>query len=126
MPKDSVVEVSPAGPDSDANNTSLTTASTLRPSKSQLPSGATTPVNAATLNFHFAPQMDALVNPKIDSLPFGTDAWAVHHDMASVTPLRTSFAEPDDASFESSKFDFADVVESEGKHAPVVGRAWKL
>jgi hypothetical protein len=43
--------------------------------------------------FHFSPQMDPLVNPPIDSLPFGTDAWAVHHAKASVTPLRTCFAE---------------------------------
>jgi len=51
-------------------------------------------VSAPGLAFKFAPEMSSLVNPAINSLPYGSDAWAVHHAKASVTPLRTSFAEP--------------------------------
>ena len=52
------------------------------------------PPASARLVFKFSPDLHALVNPHIDSLPEGTDAWAVHSDMATVTPLRASFAEP--------------------------------
>lgn len=46
------------------------------------------------LVFIFKPDFQNLVSPSIDSLPVGTDAWALHHDCVSVTPLRASFAEP--------------------------------
>jgi len=45
------------------------------------------------LSFHFAPRIEGLVNPPLDSLPYGSDAWAIHHAKASVTPLRAAFAE---------------------------------
>lgn len=108
------------GPDADRSPTDTIT-------KGPNPNGhpSTQPVNAPTLSFHFAPQMDALVNPPIDKLPFGTDAWAVHNNLVSVTPLRTSFAEPDDESFESSRL----VITSDGpagiSQLPI-GRPWKL
>lgn len=46
------------------------------------------------LVFHFKPQLDALVYPPLESLPHGSDGWALHYRKASVTPLRGSFAEP--------------------------------
>lgn len=49
---------------------------------------------SAPLIFKFSPDMQPLVRPKMESLPEGTDAWAVHSDLATVTPLRAAFAEP--------------------------------
>lgn len=49
---------------------------------------------AERLVFKFSPEMGPLVNPDVASLPQGTDAWAVHNDFATVTPLRAAFAEP--------------------------------
>jgi tubulin---tyrosine ligase len=46
------------------------------------------------LLFKFSPDMQNLVKPSLSSLPTNTDAWAVHSDLATVTPLRASFAEP--------------------------------
>jgi tubulin---tyrosine ligase len=55
-----------------------------------------TPETSSTspLVFKFSPDIQDLVKPEIHSLPEGTDAWAVHNDLATVTPLRASFAEP--------------------------------
>lgn len=50
------------------------------------------PPVSSPLVFKFSPDMRDLVKPKV--IPEGTDAWAVHNDLASVTPLRASFAEP--------------------------------
>ncbi|KAF8591830.1 sure-like protein [Ramaria rubella] len=52
------------------------------------------PSASSPLIFKFSPDMQDLVRPNIATLPSGTDAWAVHNDLASVTPLRASFAEP--------------------------------
>lgn len=52
------------------------------------------PPPSLPLVFKFAPDMEHLVKPQINSLPETTDAWAVHNDLATVTPLRTTFAEP--------------------------------
>lgn len=46
------------------------------------------------LIFRFDPDFKGLVHPEPSTLPIGTDAWAIHHDLVSVTPLRASFAEP--------------------------------
>jgi len=46
------------------------------------------------LTFKFAPDIHHLVNPVRDTLPQGSDGWAISHGFASVTPLRASFAEP--------------------------------
>jgi tubulin--tyrosine ligase len=46
------------------------------------------------LIFRFKPDLKDLVHPEPSTLPIGTDAWAIHHDLVSVTPLRASFAEP--------------------------------
>ncbi|KAG8933060.1 hypothetical protein FRC02_000160 [Tulasnella sp. 418] len=51
------------------------------------------------LVFQFSPQIQQLVNPDITTLPYGTDAWAIHQSKASVTPLRSAFAEPGLESF---------------------------
>lgn len=64
------------------------------------PSSSVTPEiqeqpTANELNFHFAPPiMGALVNPPIETLEEGTDAWAIHLFKASVTPLRAGYGEP--------------------------------
>ena len=81
--------------------------------------------SAPSLTFRFAPQMGSLVNPPIDSLPFGTDAWAVHHAKASVTPLRTNFAEPgaEGLMFGDEKIIESDLNRNENQGKP--GRVWK-
>jgi len=46
------------------------------------------------LVFTFNPDFKDLIHPELSTLPIGTDAWAIHNDLVSVTPLRASFAEP--------------------------------
>lgn len=48
--------------------------------------------SAPELIFKFSPSMEGLIGPNI-AAPVGTDAWAVDHGLASITPLRASFAE---------------------------------
>lgn len=131
------VEISPAGPDGHPSP-SVDPPSGAEPTLATRPTSVPPPlISAPSLTFHFAPQMGALVNPPLESLPFGTDAWAVHHAKASVTPLRTSFAEPDEESY-------TDFFNPESTNAPAingisngtevaaakvesfVGRPWKL
>ncbi|KAJ6575139.1 survival protein sure-like phosphatase/nucleotidase [Mycena capillaripes] len=47
-----------------------------------------------TLAFKFSPAMEGLIHPDESSLPIGSDGWAMYKGFASVTPLRSSFAEP--------------------------------
>ena len=47
-----------------------------------------------SLLFKWSPEMGELVSPPLDILPVGSDAWAVHRGLISVTPLRASFGEP--------------------------------
>ncbi|KAF7320320.1 Sure-like protein [Mycena kentingensis (nom. inval.)] len=49
---------------------------------------------ASTLAFKFSPAMDGLLQPDESLVPEGSDGWALLKGMASVTPLRASFAEP--------------------------------
>lgn len=46
------------------------------------------------LSFKFAPDMSGLIGRRLDTLPEGSDAWAIDKGWASVTPVRASFAEP--------------------------------
>ncbi|KAJ7615287.1 survival protein sure-like phosphatase/nucleotidase [Mycena polygramma] len=46
------------------------------------------------LAFKFSPAMEGLIHPDESSLPVGSDGWAMFKGFASVTPLRSSFAEP--------------------------------
>ncbi|VDC01989.1 unnamed protein product [Peniophora sp. CBMAI 1063] len=46
------------------------------------------------LSFKFAPDMSGLIGSRLDTLPEGSDAWAMERGWASVTPVRASFAEP--------------------------------
>lgn len=46
------------------------------------------------LLFRWAPAMQGLITPSAETLPIGSDGWAIHHGMVSVTPLRASFGEP--------------------------------
>jgi len=46
------------------------------------------------LLFKWAPDMKALIDPSFNTLPVGSDAWAIHKGWISVTPLRSTFGEP--------------------------------
>ena len=46
------------------------------------------------LVFKWGPEMKGLITPQPDTLPIGTDGWAIYHGMVSVTPLRATFGEP--------------------------------
>ncbi|KZW02412.1 sure-like protein [Exidia glandulosa HHB12029] len=59
--------------------------------------GSTPEGTPEPLLFKFAPDFKGLVNPQLEDLPVGTDAWAVHSGHVSVTPLIACFAEPQDA-----------------------------
>lgn len=76
--------VSSAGPDSPnadpANETQLST---------EVP-----PKDVSHLVFKFAPDMRGLITPSLDSVPVGSDGWAMLKGYVSITPLRASFAEP--------------------------------
>ncbi|KAG9054148.1 hypothetical protein FS842_006080 [Serendipita sp. 407] len=46
------------------------------------------------LVFSFSPEWKGLLSPDKGALPYGTDAWGIHHDMTTVTPLKATFGEP--------------------------------
>ncbi|KAF8973946.1 survival protein sure-like phosphatase/nucleotidase [Flammula alnicola] len=46
------------------------------------------------LLFKWAPEMKGLITPSLESLPVGSDGWAIHKGLVSVTPLRATFGEP--------------------------------
>jgi len=56
------------------------------------PSGP--PTHDEQLLFQFSPDMKDLVHPSLLSLPVGSDSWAIHRGLVSVTPLRASFGVP--------------------------------
>ncbi|KAK7064214.1 sure-like protein [Favolaschia claudopus] len=66
------------------------------------PDASTADVSASTessnvqggLAFKFSPSMEGLIRPDESALPVGSDGWAMFKGYASVTPLRSSFAEP--------------------------------
>jgi len=92
QPQDSDSSTMPAGPDAGKFSNESPSSSTQDEQQQQQHHNQF--VSAPDLAFKFSPRMSSLVNPAIESLPYGSDAWAVHHAKASVTPLRTSFAEP--------------------------------
>ncbi|KAF8140230.1 sure-like protein [Boletus edulis] len=47
------------------------------------------------LVFKFAPDFQPLINPDLSTVPVGTDGWAFGMGHASVTPMRSGFAEVD-------------------------------
>lgn len=47
------------------------------------------------LAFKFAPDIQPLVKPDLSVVPVGTDTWAFGMGHASITPMRTGFAEVD-------------------------------
>jgi tubulin--tyrosine ligase len=49
------------------------------------------------LVFKFSPDMGGLIGARLETLPEGSDGWAMEKGWASVTPLRASFAEPESA-----------------------------
>lgn len=54
----------------------------------------TEPTREDELKFSFSPEWTGLLTPAKDSLPYGTDAWGIHNNMATVTPLKATFGEP--------------------------------
>jgi len=46
------------------------------------------------LLFLWSPKMEGIISPSLDSLPVGSDSWAIHRGLISVTPLRATFGEP--------------------------------
>ncbi|KAI0639379.1 survival protein sure-like phosphatase/nucleotidase [Trametes polyzona] len=77
-------EVSAAGPDSPDEPPQGTQAGILDKTATSKDLGG--------LVFKFGPDMTDLINP--DSVPVGTDGWAIRKGWVSVTPLRATFAEP--------------------------------
>lgn len=66
------------------------------------PDSLTGPISAgsvaqadAYLAFKFAPDIQHLVSPDLSTVPVGTDGWAFGMGHASVTPMRSGFAEVD-------------------------------
>lgn len=49
----------------------------------------------AALVFKFSPDIQPLITPSVDSLPVGSDGWAIAKGHASITPLRACFAHVD-------------------------------
>jgi len=47
-----------------------------------------------SLLFKWAPEMEGILSPSLDSLPVGSDTWALYCGFISVTPLRATFGEP--------------------------------
>ena len=47
-----------------------------------------------SLLFKWSPKIEGIISPPLDSLPVGSDAWALHQGFICVTPLRASFGEP--------------------------------
>ncbi|KDQ07683.1 hypothetical protein BOTBODRAFT_38579 [Botryobasidium botryosum FD-172 SS1] len=72
-----------------------------------------------SLGFYFSPKLQGVLHPNMDTLPEGTDAWAIHTGRVSVTPLRAGFAEPGD---ESMAFGGGSAPHSQG----ATERLWKL
>jgi len=52
------------------------------------------PDGIGSLLFKWSPMMEGLISPLLDSLPVGSDTWALHQGLICVTPLRASFGEP--------------------------------
>jgi hypothetical protein len=46
------------------------------------------------LTFTFSPDWSDLLTPAKNTVPYGTDAWAIHNNMATVSPLKATFGEP--------------------------------
>jgi len=70
-------------------NTSGPDAPTKTLTRAEQPQGET-----GDLMFKWAPEMKGLITPSLNTLPVGSDSWALHQGWVSVTPLRASFGEP--------------------------------
>lgn len=53
--------------------------------------------NISQLTFKFSPEMGSLIDPRLSTVPVGSDGWAIAKGYVSVTPLRACFAEPGQA-----------------------------
>jgi len=97
------MDMQPGGPDASPSNSGQVTAH-WKTSDSSSSVDATAP---RSLTFKFSPDFQDLINPPLESLPVGSDGWAIAQNWASVTPLCASFAEP-------GGFDVADEGEADG------------
>lgn len=48
-------------------------------------------IRSTSTAFKFKPDIGALIAPDASTLVPGTDIWAIHHGIVSITPLRSSF-----------------------------------
>lgn len=48
-------------------------------------------IKATSTSFRFKPDIGPLVKPDAASLEPGTDIWAIHHGIVSITPLSAAF-----------------------------------
>lgn len=48
-------------------------------------------IKATSTSFRFKPDIGSLVRPDAATLTPGTDIWAIHHNIVSITPLRSCF-----------------------------------
>lgn len=105
--------VSSSNPGATSAGSAVSTTATSAPQEAEVPKVSPVPDTAhPPLLFKFTPQIKSLIDPSLDSLPHGTDAWAVHTGKASVSPLRACFAQPGRESFA-----FGDEVVPEGEKA---------
>ena len=58
------------------------------------PDSTSAPAAAGSLVFQWSPQLEGVISPSLDSLPVGSDGWALQQGLICVTPLRASFGEP--------------------------------
>lgn len=56
------------------------------PRETSLPS-----IRSTSTSFRFKPDIGSLVRPDASTLVPGTDIWAIHHGIVSITPLKASF-----------------------------------
>ena len=55
---------------------------------------ASGPEETTSLLFKWSPDLEALLSPSLDSIPVGSDHWALHQRFICVTPLRATLGEP--------------------------------
>lgn len=91
-------DVQPGGPDaSPSSSVSAQATGHWEPLSTPPSSSQGDFTSPKSLTFKFAPDFQNLISPPLESLPVGSDGWAIAQNWASVTPLCASFAEPDGA-----------------------------
>lgn len=93
-------DVQAGGPDA-SPSTSAQATGNWEPSSASTSTSVGDSTKSKPLTFKFAPDSDfqKLISPPLESLPVGSDGWAIAQNWASVTPLCASFAEPGSVHF---------------------------